>query len=124
MSRDGRPTTEGQHAVDVRWLARQGYFAGAMRSSALTWTRTYGCVKKEAAGSAHLTATSEGLSLRYTVTDSWTGERTEHAPYVALEWTACRYGGRRPWFLCPACRLRCAVLYLRGRTACRTCHGL
>src|SRR5262245_25170010 len=50
---------------------------------------------------------------------------------VALTWTACHLGGRRPWFSCPAytagrcCGRRVAVLYLAGKLfACRRCHGL
>jgi hypothetical protein len=37
--------------------------------------------------------------------------------------TACHYGGERPWFACPICSKRVAVLYFRGRTgfACRRC---
>nr|WP_298718763.1 hypothetical protein [uncultured Steroidobacter sp.] len=31
--------------------------------------------------------------------------------FIAIERTACNYGGSRPWFLCPGCRTRRAVLY-------------
>ncbi len=31
---------------------------------------------------------------------------------VELDHTACNYGGERPWWLCPECGRRCAVLYL------------
>lgn len=50
---------------------------------------------------------------------------------VAITWTACHFGGRRPWFSCPAytagryCGRRVALLYLDGRFfACRPCCGL
>jgi len=45
---------------------------------------------------------------------------------VALEWTACNYGGSRPWFRCPAegCGRRVAILYGREIFACRQCHEL
>ena len=34
-------------------------------------------------------------------------------------------GERRPWFLCPLCISRVALLYLRGESwACRRCHDL
>jgi hypothetical protein len=47
-------------------------------------------------------------------------------------WTACHFGGCRPWFLCPAdvgngqrCGRRVAKLYTRGYVfACRQCCGL
>lgn len=41
---------------------------------------------------------------------------------VALTFTPCNYGGDRPWFLCPECSRRCAVLWGRGRFLCRLCH--
>lgn len=48
---------------------------------------------------------------------------------VPIEWTACRYGGRRPWFRCPgvACDARVRILYRPWRSryfACRHCYGL
>jgi hypothetical protein len=46
---------------------------------------------------------------------------------VSLVWDSCRYGGRRPWFLCPHCGQSVAVLYLGGRSisfCCRQCAGL
>ena len=45
--------------------------------------------------------------------------------YIAIERTACNYGGSRPWFLCPGCRGRCAVLYeSRYGFECRCCLRL
>jgi hypothetical protein len=46
---------------------------------------------------------------------------------VALTWTACNFGGSRPWFECPArgCGRRVRKLYLANRYfACRHCYGL
>ena len=47
---------------------------------------------------------------------------------VSIVWNGCRYGGRRPWFLCPECPRRVAVLYLGGTSplsfSCRQCAGL
>ena len=42
---------------------------------------------------------------------------------VPITRTACHYGGERPWFGCPTCGKRVAVLYLRRRSgfACRKC---
>jgi hypothetical protein len=37
----------------------------------------------------------------------------------------CRYGGERPWFRCPKCNRRCAILFfVRTAVACRTCEGV
>jgi hypothetical protein len=41
--------------------------------------------------------------------------------------TRCNYGGTRPWFLCPTCDDRRAVLHAPpagGRFGCRRCLGL
>ena len=47
---------------------------------------------------------------------------------VKLDWTDCRYGGKRAWFLCPAkgCGRRVALLYIgsSGIFACRHCNEL
>lgn len=43
---------------------------------------------------------------------------------IELDRTRCYFGGGRPWFCCPLCGDRCAVLYLRGaRFKCRSCAG-
>ena len=45
--------------------------------------------------------------------------------YLRLAWTPCNYGGSRPWFLCPGCDRRAAILYVEGgRLLCRPCLGL
>lgn len=50
---------------------------------------------------------------------------------VPITWTACHFGGRRPWFVCSVyssgryCGRRVAVLYGAGVLfACRRCYGL
>ncbi len=44
---------------------------------------------------------------------------------VSLDWPPCHYGGRRPWFLCPQCCRRCAILYQSaGDFHCRCCTDL
>lgn len=45
---------------------------------------------------------------------------------VLLDWTACKLGGRRPWFLCPSssCSRRVAILYEGKKFTCRHCCQL
>jgi hypothetical protein len=52
---------------------------------------------------------------------------------VPIEWTACHFGGRRPWFVCAVlddhvgyCGRRVGVLYIRpgGLFMCRRCWNL
>ena len=57
----------------------------------------------------------------------WIGGGPYDAPWLALEWTPCNFGGERPWFICPGegCGRRVAILY--GPTLpllCRQCRGL
>ena len=41
---------------------------------------------------------------------------------VRIQWTACRFGGIRPWFVCPRCGRWVGVLLAAGqRLACRLC---
>ncbi len=63
--------------------------------------------------------TSTGLRLHYLLNDE---RKDQHVP---LTRTACGFGGDRPWFLCPRCGRRVAVLFLRGSGfACRHCQQL
>ena len=44
---------------------------------------------------------------------------------VSMAHTPCTYGGARPWWLCPFCGRRVAVLYISGKHyACRHCYKL
>ena len=53
-------------------------------------------------------------------------QRKEQPVWVVRD--NCRYGGRRPWLLCPACARRVAVLHLGGASplsfSCRRCARL
>ena len=59
------------------------------------------------------------------------GEHKDYGYYVDLASTACHYGGKRYWFLCPItidgkpCGKRVAVLYLGGNVfGCSGCYSL
>ncbi len=44
---------------------------------------------------------------------------------IWIEWTACNYGGKRAWFICPrGCGRRVAILYGTVELACRHCRQL
>jgi hypothetical protein len=44
---------------------------------------------------------------------------------IILAWTTLNYGGKRPWFICPGCGSRVAILYVYShQLLCRTCHGI
>jgi hypothetical protein len=67
-------------------------------------------------------------AVRLSYSRSLPGEDKESFAYrVPIEWTACNFGGKRPWFLCPGlhCGRRSALLYLgRGYFLCRDCQDL
>lgn len=77
-------------------------------------------------GSIGVTAMETALRLSYTRTPS--GSDPKRFEYdVSIERTPCRYGGSRPWFRCPWCKRRCALLYGLsgdGYFGCRLCLRL
>lgn len=57
-----------------------------------------------------------GLLLTYTLDGKSMQQR------IKVLNTPCTYGGARPWFACPTCGARVAILYMRlGRFQCRAC---
>ena len=115
----GRPgyKVKAEHLcrVDVREWARRGYLRGAC---AFTWSWQRG---GEPAGSIGVRVHGpDALTLNYTAT---VGDvRRDVTERLTMVNTPCAYGGARPWFKCPCCARRVAMLYLRGgRFACRLC---
>ena len=67
------------------------------------------------------------ITLLYRHRSGPSGEWEEVREPVPLSWTACNFGGERPWFICPGagCGRRVAVLYGPGRYfLCRHCYDL
>ncbi len=74
---------------------------------------------------ARTTQTHELVS--FSIQDWTQGQRWGDAVAgdVEMDWTRLPSGGQRPWFLCPSCDRRCAVLYSLGsRIICRKCGRL
>ena len=57
------------------------------------------------------------VTYRYTFAE---GER-EVGQSIQIQKTPCHLGGSRPWFTCPRCYRKVAILYLWGWPRCRTC---
>ena len=53
--------------------------------------------------------------------DGLFGKCAESCREVRLTWTSCNFGGVRPWFVCPDCGYRVALLF---DNACRRCRGI
>lgn len=86
--------------VDIRELRRQGQLQG---------------VTPDPGGS---------LEISWTVGEQTVGEQKVRQS-IALAWTACHYGGHRPWLVCPGCGRRVVVVYRAGPDfRCRRCYGL
>ena len=118
----GRTTCESCESIDVRYLHRRRLLSEA-RGITLSWEQD-----GEQFGEIRILAQPDRLILAsYPRDDHWTNTLQS----VQVDWTPCRYGGRRPWILCPGdgprrhCGRRVAILYRLGEYfACRHCHGL
>ncbi len=115
----GRPRqynkTEDHLEIDVRWLARERMLSTyAFRT--VTWRQG-----GEVIGSISLSVDKQdSLVFKYRLNSSGANECQDVSQHVQLEWTKCRYGGQRPWFVCSHCQRRVAKLYLgSGRWYCR-----
>lgn len=111
----GRPGwhVKAEHCLrlDVRDLARRNMLGGG----AYTW-RWSNTDTGEQIASIGISTGPSLVWLRY-ATD---GQSV--CDDVRVVRTACNFGGTRPWFACPRCGGRAAVLYMRsGRFMCRPC---
>ena len=120
----GRITAEGCRSIDVNRLhktgcLRAGWFGG------WEWS---GDEKKVA--SINLRAETDQLHLSYRVSIGGNGWE-DVAETVRIARLPCRFGGTRPYFICPGvvngvtCGRRVGKLYGRGRYfLCRHCYRL
>jgi hypothetical protein len=103
--------------LDIRTLKRLGFLRPGYWP--LGWYRG-----EQQTGSIGLYVETDSIVLDYRYRlagGDWEPVQEE----IVLDFTACHYGGRRPWFRCPRCQRRVAVLYSYGsRFQCRHCHGL
>ena len=124
---DKKPTTDECHSVDVRYLHREGLLTPGHWFS-LRWSRgehETGSIGGSVEG--HLRLRPERVILRYRCRSGQGSEWEDVWEPVSLDWTACNFGGERPWFICPGagCGRRVAVLYGPGKYfLCRHCYDL
>jgi hypothetical protein len=99
----GRPTVEDALKLDLHYLIRQGSFRpGARVTGSLTWTDTYSGKQTASIGyEAQMDEESGWVRLRYTTTNHWTDQQTQHDYRVQLTTTPQPLGGRRWWWVCP-----------------------
>lgn len=104
---------ESWPALDILALRRDGLLEPG-RAAVASWSlgRTVRSVAAVRCVTEHL------LMVRFHA-----GEEERDQP-VRVTWTPCRFGGRRPWFVCPGCDRRTVKLYERRVFACRRCLKL
>ena len=114
----GRNTTEDSMPLDIRRLAQAGVLAAGR---VVSWEWTVNGVPKS---SIRIKVESWRVTLEYIYKPRDKAAEVIDQT-VRLETTPCTLGGQRPWFACPACDRRVAVIYGAGRLfACRSCKGL
>lgn len=115
----GYDITAAYRSLDVRDLHRRGMLEPGL-SYGWQWLRD-----GRVLASVGIATDQDRLTLNYSHHPHG-GEPVKHAYPVGLERTPCGYGGSRPWFACPDCGRRVALIYLgrHGRFACRHCLRL
>jgi hypothetical protein len=117
--RYGKDTTEDSLPLDIRRLHRAGWLKPG-RSFQWEWTING---KRVAGIDVRVEVQHVGLSYRHRPRGDVDWQNVEQAIY--LDHTVCAYGGTRPWWICPSCSRRVAVLYSPGKLyACRHCCEL
>lgn len=112
-----RLTTDSMWRLDVRWLHREGLLSPGRRST-VRWSRN-----GQQVASIDIYANENHVMLKYRSRPSG-GEWEDKEYPICLQRTTCHLGGQRPWFLCPLCGQRIAVLWGGSIYACRHCHNL
>jgi hypothetical protein len=113
-----KTTTEEVKRIDVRFMRKQGLLKPNTQGS-LNWT----CAGRPS-GDIRYSCYQHALHLHYRYRQS--GEDWQPVEQqISIERTPCHYGGDRPWFRCPNCHRRVAILYSAGRLfLCRHCYQL
>ena len=112
----GRPAHKGKAEaclrLDVRMLAKRGALCPGYAGS-WSWSNSH---TGEHSGSISYRVETSAVVLSYSINGD---PRTQRVPILR---TSCHYGNTRPWFACPHCMARVAVLYMRrGGFYCRKC---
>jgi hypothetical protein len=115
----GKATTEQGDRLDLASFTRGGWLQPGRvgRTRWLQGETVWSAIGWRVLGDDGI---ATALELQYAIGDA--PIRT----VVPIVWTACHFGGQRPWFRCPAlgCGRRVRVLYGRHYFCCRFCHDL
>jgi hypothetical protein len=120
----GKNTVESCRSVDVLRWNKLGYLRSP-RCFSWAWSRN-----GEQVASINVHTQRHSVTLKYR--SSLHGEDWRDVEqHIDIEWTPCRFGGERPWFVCSVaangayCGREVTKLYGAGRLfACRHCYRL
>lgn len=122
---DGRPLVSCCCSLDINQLRRDGWLEPGWRGG-LQWARDGVDVV-----SIMVRSEADRLHLAYRVRSGRGGRWEEIEEAVSIVRVPCRFGGSRPFFVCPgvvdgvSCRRRAVKIYGAGRFfLCRHCYGL
>jgi len=119
MRYGSKATVDSQHAVDIRYLKKQGSI-GAGNNGALTWS-----CRGEKTGAINYQVKENGIKLMYNSREAKTEDWQVVEQFVHFNYTSCNYGGKRTWFLCTECNRRVTTIYGAGKYfLCRHCYEL
>lgn len=119
MRYGSKTTVDSQHAIDIRYLKKQGLI-GSGNSGSLTWS-----CRGEQTGAINYQVKENGIKLSYNMRDNSSAEWQAVEQLVSFDYTVCNYGGKRTWLLCTGCNRRVTSIYGAGKYfLCRCCYGL
>lgn len=112
-------TVDSQHAVDIRYLKKQGsLWAG--NTGSLAWS-----CRGQQTGAINYQVKENGIKLLYNMRENSQADWQAIEQFVFFDYTPCNYGGKRTWLLCTECNRRVACIYGAGKYfLCRHCYGL
>lgn len=110
-------TEEDYRDIKISNLHKWGYTSEG-KIGEIEWTR-----RGKVVSTIVVVAGDEAMGFMYVRTDSDGGKTTMNYK-VHLSWSDCHFGGKRPWFLCPACDRRVGILYAERYYLCRHCLNL
>ncbi len=118
-SYSGRDTTEDSLRLDIRKMQRTNCL---MPGHEISWVWS---VNDKPVASILVKVEVERVVLAYRHRGGAESEWQNAEQPVYMAHTPCTYGGTRPWWLCPSCCRRVAILYGTGKLyACRHCYKL
>ena len=114
-----RSKVEEHRSADIRWMAREGMLVRG-KTGSIVWSYA----GQDNARVGYEVGFDDTVTFKYRYLGH-DGTWQAVSRRLDITYTDQFLGGRRPWFACPECGKRAAVVYLDGpRVACRVCLDL